>query len=253
MTAEDTSYGAGTSRRLVLRGALALPAMVAIGRFAGARAARGARDGDEVREFFGTWVERAKLLVADDEPNEDAFLYALCADLAERDPQAFPGRGFTVFDQDGMKTGPVGNDDTFQIVELELDPGTRVPAHNHVAYDFATLCVSGEARVRHFEPEQGSAAPTEVGAELVVREVANQLLVPGRTSTLTRTRANVHALTCGDEPVRLLDFGVKFKDPGKGPRAFSVLELGEEPLDPERRTFPAKWLGNIYARKPAKK
>ena len=46
-----------------------------------------------------------------------------------------------------------------------------------------------------------------------------------------------------------LDFGIKFADPGPGPKTTSVLEVDETPIDPRRRVHAAKWLGNIYARK----
>ena len=70
----------------------------------------------------------------------------------------------------------------------------------------------------------------------------------GRTSSLTRTRANIHWFQAGEDGARFLDFGVKFPDPGGGYRSFSALELDSEPVDRERRIHTARWLGNIYAK-----
>ncbi len=87
---------------------------------------------------------------------------------------------------------------------------------------------------------------TEPHAGVPVREVSSTVLLPGRTSSLTRTRANIHWFRAGEEGATFLDFGVKLADPGGGPRFVSSMEFDPTPLDPERRLHDARWLGNIY-------
>ena len=247
MLNHESRDGVRETRRFFLRGTLAVPAMLAMGRWSSAAAARGGTD--DVRAFLDEWAAKAKAFVADETENQEAFLAELCAAIARQDRASFPGRRFTAYDKNGMRTGPVGNDDIFQLIEIELEPNRVIKPHNHVGYDFISLCMKGEARARHFEPEPGSPDPSQVGASLKVCEVSNSLLVPGRISTLTRTRANVHAFTAGEQGATFLDFGIKHPPSERGPKHFSVLEIEEEAADPKRRTFEAKWLGNIYAKK----
>lgn len=254
------------SRRRVLRAALALPAALGLSRLAGAQygqkkepeaprseapgseASPGAAPADDLQAFFARWTPRARELAREENPREDSFVHELSADLVWRESSFFPKRRMTMYSGEGMTTGPVGRDDVFQLIEILLEPGTVLPPHNHVAYAFVTLCLEGEARVRHFEPEPGAPDALQLEQDFEVREVQNVLLRPGRVSTLTRTRANVHTITAGPEGARLLDFGLKFPSRGDGPVAFSALEVDPEPTDVARGSYKARWIGNIYAK-----
>lgn len=257
---ESRAAGHGPSRRHLLGSVAAVPAVLALRPRSGQKRAgseqeapaRAAEPSDALEAFYGRWIPRARALVAEERPNEDAFLLELCAELVRHEPAFFPRRRQTVFSGAGMRTGPVGRDDVFQLIEVELEPGAAVLAHNHVGYAFVTLCLEGEARVRHFEPEPGSPSALEFRKDFQVREVENALLRPGRFSTLTRTRANVHALTAGREGARLLDFGIKFPTRGDGPVAFSALEVDPEPSDAARGAYSARWIGNVHSADDAK-
>lgn len=242
-------HGAPTRRQL-LGSALALPfALEGRWRPAGAQEAPPREPpADALEAFYARWMARARALIAEPTPDEERFVYELAADVASRAPSFFPSRAETVYSGEGLRTGPIGRDDVFQLVELELDPGAVVAPHNHPVYCFVTLCLAGEARVRHFEPEPGAPSPAAVEQDFVVREVQDVLLRPGRVSTLTRSRANVHALVAGPEGARLMDFGVRFPPPPGGPPAFSVLEVDPDPIDAARETHPARWIGNPYAK-----
>ena len=258
----DVSNGDLATRRGVLRGLVLAPTMTVLSapRFSRGVAREVARENDggsayderasseDAAAFLDAWEQAARRFVAEPVPNEERFVHELCAALAAQDPRALPTRRFTVYDADGMRTGPVGRDDVFQPVEIELDPGVAIPIHNHVGYTFVSLCVAGSAHVRHFEPLADMPPPSAVGEELVVREVATGWLVPGRVSTLTRSRANLHGFVAGEEGCRLLDFGVKHPEAGPGPEHFSVCELEGEAQG--AHTFRARWLGNIYAKQP---
>jgi hypothetical protein len=240
---EADASGGGTTRRDLVQGTLALSALASV-----RSAARSGEDADELEAFYGRWIARARALIRAEEPDEDALLWALAADVACREPGFFPGRRLTIYSGEGLQTGPVGRDDVFQLIEVVLAPGAVVPAHNHVAYAFLTLCLEGEARIRHYELEPGAPQPAEVGRDFAVRAVQDLLLRPGLFSTLTRTRANVHAIEAGPEGVRLLDLGVKFPPSEVGPRAFGTLEVEPAPSDARRGVHAARWLGSRGAK-----
>ncbi len=245
--------GVAVRRRAFLRGALALPAMGVLTSWAQAHGRTQANDdahaSGDVAAFFEQWAGRAQAITTSESDADEAALHELCAGLARLDPSAFPGRKFDAYQGDGLTTGPAFFEGAFVVVELELEPGAVIPPHNHVAYDFVTLGVKGETQVRHFEPEQGAPMPSEHGKPFLLREVSSAVLTPGRTSTLTRTRANIHGFVAGDQGAKILDFGFHFPDPGQGPSTDSHLEIGSSAVDSGRRTFEAMWIGNIYARK----
>ena len=148
-----------------------------------------------------------------------------------------------------MRIGPVAGNGTLQVIEIELEPGAEIRAHNHVGFCFASLARRGSVQARHFEvygdaPEPGA----DLEVHFLIREVSSTYLTPGRTTTLTRGRDNIHHFRAGPEGATLLDFGVHFEDPGPGPERFSTLAIDEVPTSPERRLYRARWEGNIYAK-----
>lgn len=230
---------------MALHGALGLAALTVIQRTSRA----GESAADEVDAFLERWARQTETHAGQDKPNEDEFLHRLCADLARLDPAGFPERKQVSFQADGVASGPVAVQMPFLVLQFDLDPGAVIPAHNHVGWSFLSMGVRGEAQVQHYElagtaPEPGEERDTDFH----VREVSSCLLTPGRTSSLTRTRANIHAFRAGENGARFIDFGVQFPDPGEGYRSFSALAVDDEPADRERRVYAARWLGNIYAK-----
>ncbi|MCA9691071.1 MAG: hypothetical protein KC636_15810 [Myxococcales bacterium] len=236
------------TRRALLSGSLAASTL-ALG--CGPRAGEATPPGD-VEALLREWSARAGVLAAARDPAEDAFVLELCAALTQIAPDALPPRTREGYAADGLTSGPVFGDAVFQVIEFQLAPGAIIRAHNHVGYAFVSLGVRGRVMVRHYEVEGEAPAP---GADLErsfhVREVASAMLTPGRTSTLTRGRANIHWFQAGPEGATFYDFGVHFPEPGPGPTSFSVLEIAEAPTDARLRIHEARWLGNIYAREQA--
>jgi hypothetical protein len=246
--------GVSLRRRAFLRGALALPAMGLLSGWVGATTRRvrpidGSGDGNEdVASFLQDWGARAQAIVSADPADDEAALHELCAGLARLDPAAFPGRRFEAYKDDSLTSGPVFFEGAFVVVELELEPDAVIPPHNHVGYDFVTLGARGEVRVRHYEPETGAPDPSVLGESFRLREVSSAVLTAGRTSTLTRTRANIHGFTAGPMGATMLDFGLHFPDPGDGPSTASHLEIDPAPTDVGQRIYEGHWIGNIYAK-----
>jgi len=254
--------GVHIRRRALLRAGLALPAALLLQRLVAAHSPRTQALDDELLAFVDAWASRADALVAGesaeptaagaqaapDDPAAEALLHELCAALASRDPAGFPARFRDAYVGRGMITGPVGGRGALSLLEVVIEPGRELPVHNHVGYDFITLGLGGEAQARHFEPAGAGKDPgSELHQEFTVREVSSTLLVPGRTTTLTRTRANIHGFRAGSQGARMLDIGIHHAGPGAGPQHFSVLEVDEQPSDAQARLYTARWIGNIYA------
>ena len=236
--------GVRATRRAVFRGGAALASVGLLSAWSRASARVAPSRAADAAAFLEEWAQRAGELAASDEPNEDACVHELGAGLARLEPSSFPARTRVSFENDAFRSGPVVADGTFLVIQFDMEPGAVIEAHNHVGFLFLSVGVSGSVRVRHFEPEAGAPAPSELGRDFRVHEVTNTLLLPGRTSSLTRTRANVHWFQAGHDGARFLDFGIRFPDAGDGPTTFSKLDFDRAPLDPEQRLFQARWIGN---------
>jgi hypothetical protein len=105
--------------------------------------------------------------------------------------------------------------------------------------------VEGEATVRHYEPDGKAPDPgSELDVPFDLREVQRTVLTRGRSSSLTRTRANIHEFRAGPEGARFLDFGVHYTTPNGGYTSFSKLVIDEAPTDAARGIHTARWIGN---------
>lgn len=200
-------------------------------------------EGEAFEEFGKRWLELAEGLLAQSEPNEDAYLYRLCSLLSDLPPAAIPNRMRTVWDGDGMKTGPAWVSTPVFAVELELEPGAVVRAHNHETYNNVTLGLEGDCRVRHFDTV--GVVPdfrTELEQVFHLREMLSARLIPGRMSHLSRTRDNIHWFQAGEKGARLMDFTLGFG----GDSGFSAIELGADPVDARLGVYEAHWIGNPY-------
>jgi predicted metal-dependent enzyme (double-stranded beta helix superfamily) len=262
----DVGPGVRVTRRAALRGALALPAFWTLSGCATPRvsgdmplaAPSPAPDEGEVAEpvgdadvaaFLAEWTAASEAFVADGRTDDDAHLHGLLSELAHIDPQRFGGRQQDAFSNDDFTSGPIQGSPHLLVLEFELRPGAVIRPHNHVGWMFVSVGAEGEATVRHYEPDGDHPDPgSELHVDFALREVQRTLLVPGRSSSLTRTRANIHAFRAGPRGARFLDFGVNAKDPAGGYESFSALEIEEQPQDLRRGVHTARWIGNPYAK-----
>jgi predicted metal-dependent enzyme (double-stranded beta helix superfamily) len=264
----DVGPGVRVSRRAALRGALALPAFWTLSGCATPRvsgdmppaAASSDPGGDEVARdepvgdadvaaFLAEWTAASEAFVADGRTDDDAHLHGLLSELAHIDPQRFGSRQADAFQNDDFTSGPIQGSPHLLVLEFELKPGAVIQPHNHVGWMFVSVGAEGEATARHYEPDGDAPDPgSELHVDFPLREVQRTLLVPGRSSSLTRTRANIHAFRAGPRGARFLDFGVNAKDPAGGYRSFSALEIEEQPQDLRRGVHTARWIGNPYAK-----
>ena len=187
-------------------------------------------------------------LLGEQTPDEDRYLYELCALIREVPLEALPRMATPARDRNGVRSGGVWGQDELMLVEFQMEPGAVIPAHNHVGYSFISMGISGSCLVRHFEP-MDDVPPKSTGRSKTfrVRESRSSVLTLGRMSHLSRTRDNIHWFRAGQKGATFIDFGTKFPDPGEGYQAFSALEVSNEPVDDQHRIYEGQWIGNPFA------
>ena len=121
------------------------------------------------------------------------------------------------------------------VLSLDLEPGGGFRHHDHRDYNGVILGLEGEVRVRNFDI-LAEGLPAK-GETFQVRETRDDLILPGRFSTLGRTRENVHDLVAGPEGGRVLDLFTFYE---AGARSY-WMEVDEKPRDAERRIHDAAW------------
>lgn len=137
-----------------------------------------------------------------------------------------------------VEFGPIHREVPIVIIQWRFAPGAVLPPHNHTPAHVMSLCLEGECRVRHFDVE-GTAPPLDSSETFRVRETENRLLRPGRSTSLTPRRDNIHTFEAGPEGA--LGFDVNTFLPGEGD--WSGLELDNSPVKGYDRVFEARWIG----------
>jgi len=231
--------GVVESRRLIVSAPLAAVAAVALGKLGVAQEPAtnesGQIDFDQLFQECAALAQRAN---RDPGLNEDAHLYRIAAVAARLKlksvPEAKTGRFAGL--NPPVNFGPVRIALPLAIILWRLDPWAVLPPHNHNPADVLSICLSGEARVRHFDTV---GEPPEYGSQktFLVRETRNILLTPGRMSGLTQTRDNIHTFHAGEHGATGIDINSVL--PGK--KDFSFLQFADKPVDIEKRTYEAVW------------
>jgi len=192
-------------------------------------------------DFEGFFQECARLAKqANGEPglNEDAHLYRIAALAARLNAKTIPETktGKFVGLNPAVNFGPVRVAKPLVVILWRLDPGAVLPAHNHTPADVLSVCLSGEARIRHFDIV-GEAPPYSSKNSFLIRETRNMLLTPGRMSGLTQTRDNIHTFHAGEQGAAGIDINTVLP----GNKDFSFLQFDENPADKGKRIYEAAW------------
>ena len=174
-------------------------------------------------------------------PERDESYAAQLAGLIARVPLgALPRLEEPRTSGDGLHAGPSFFLVPCVTVEFRMDPRAVLRLHNHPPQVVVTLCVEGEARYRHLELEGRAPPCTEVGGKFQARETRAGVLLPGRTTALTRLRDGIHGFAAGPRGARLVDFTVSLT---ADIDTFSYIELSAAPADEERRVYEGIWTG----------
>ena len=188
----------------------------------------------EFEQFLAELLPAARRLVASGGEDEEAYLMTVAAALTRlRDPQAPLRQAMQSFRKrhadDGQRL-PIA------AVSMTLKPGRGFSHHDHFDYNGVILGVDGEVRIRNYD-FQGEVPPIESRETFLLRQTRDDLILPGRISTLSRKRENVHDLVAGKEGARVLDVFTFFSKNATS----RYLDVEPKPRDAEARLYEAAW------------
>lgn len=243
---EQIAPGVMVSRRKVLSLSamalawLALPAPVRAQLQVNAKGGEGERVEVVLAEIRGL----ATRLIADEKADEEAYLQSVAKLVSRMQKPAQPWFGWqmgpTKWAMDvAWYSQPV------VLYQLKFEPEAVIDLHDHRHYNGLLLGVQGAIEVRNFDimPEEGmpldltKGIVPPAGREFLVRETAKQTLEPGKASTLTRNRDNLHVVKAGPKGGECLDLFTHFNNQA---RSYSLEWTGKpEPDAPDR--YRASW------------
>lgn len=131
------------------------------------------------------------------------------------------------------------------VFSIHMRPGSKLPLHDHRHYNGVLYCEEGSVRCRNFDIVQPDGAPLDIaagevppqGEDFLIRENADLTFGPGKYSTLTRDRDNIHDVEAGPDGCVLTDLFTYFR-----PEARSYgLDWDGEPLEQGGNVYRAAW------------
>jgi len=189
---------------------------------------------DSFAAFLANIYPKARELVQSGGKGEEAYLLSVAAAMCTlTDPGGEIRKEMGAFTKKHRKKG-----ERFPIatMQMRMRPGSRIPHHDHRNYNGVILGIEGEIRVRNFDILGKDAIPPEKKT-FQIRETSDDLILPGRFSTLASRRENVHDLVAGKEGGRVLDVFTFLK---RGSRSV-FLKVDAKPRDAEKRIWDAAW------------
>jgi len=239
---EATAPGFVIERRAFIRTA---PALVAAFALASPARILGHETGfpsfDDALDFEGFVKEcesLAKIAHQESGLNEDAHIFRLSATVSRLRLASVPNGKLGEFA--GLNPpgefGPLKIAAPLAIIQWRLAPGATLPAHNHNPADVISLCLEGDCTVRHFDIV-GNAPDYSSKETFLIRESRNDLLTPGRMSSLSTLRDNIHTFHAGKDGAMGIDINSIL--PGNKP--FSFLDFADRPRDAQKRIYEASW------------
>ena len=192
----------------------------------------------EFEEFIKECAALAKQAFQTSGLNEDAHVFRLAALASQLRLGGVPRGKLGPFAglAPPVEFGPLHVAAPLAIIQWRLAPGATLPAHNHNPADVISLCIEGECFVRHFDIV-GEAPAYSSKETFLIRETRSDLLTPGRMSSLSTTRDNIHTFHAGKEGAMGIDINSIL--PNNKP--FSFLDFADKPRDPQKRIYEAAW------------
>ena len=185
-------------------------------------------------EFLAEVYPVTQRLIASKGEEEEAYLMTVAAALSRLRKPSDPLRAaMRQFSQENKKPG-----ERFPLaaVSMRLKAGRGFSHHDHLNYNGVIMGVEGEVRIRNFD-FQGDTPPVDSTKTFQIRETRDDLILPGRFSTLGRQRENIHDLVAGKDGARVLDV---FTFLAKGATS-RYLEVEAKPRDAKARLYDAAW------------
>lgn len=184
-------------------------------------------------QFLELVAPLAEKMVASKSEEDASYLLTVAAALSRlRDPGPTMRKSMRAFAAKHKKAGtrfPVS------AMSMRLKPGGGFKPHDHRNYNGVILGLEGELRIRNFEI-QGDEAVPPADQTFQVRQTQDDLILPGRISSVGLRRDNIHELVAGKQGARVLDVFTFFGGGGS-----HYLDLESKPRDAERRIYDATW------------
>ena len=188
--------------------------------------------------FVKECAELAKFAQQEASLNEEAHIFRLSAAASRLRLGSVPKGKLGAFAglSPPVEFGPLKIAAPLAIIQWRLAPGATLPAHNHNPADVISLCLEGACTVRHFDIVD-SAPDYSSRKTFLIRESRNDLLTPGRMSSLSTVRDNIHTFHAGKDGA----MGIDINSILPGDKPFSFLDIAEKPRDAQNRIYEAVW------------
>ena len=185
-------------------------------------------------DFLNQLLPQARRLVDSKSEDDQAYLLTVAAAMSRiRDPNGPIRDAMRQFSKEQRKEGerfPVG------AMTMNIKSGRGLAHHDHLNYNGIIMGIEGEVRIRNYD-FQGKPPANDSTKTFQIRETRDDLITPGRFSSLGRTRDNIHDLVAGKDGARVLDVFTFFARNATS----RYLELDDKPRDKEARIYDATW------------
>jgi PCO_ADO len=234
----DTKPSPGVS--LERRMFLTVPLLAAGSAFVRGSTAEARANGLTFASFAGSCRSLASELLDEHELDADEYLSRLASLGTSLEPGDVPKGKLGAYGglEPKVEFGPVQRDLPVLVIQWRFEPGAVLPPHSHTPAYVLSLCLEGECRVRHFDV-LGKAPALDSTDTFRVRESENRILRPGRSTSLTPARDNIHTFEAGPEGALGIDVNTMLPEKGD----WSHLALDDRPVSPRELTFEARWTG----------
>lgn len=189
----------------------------------------------DISQFLAEMYPRAKEYVASGGKREESYLMAvgeLMARLQAPTPEDTQSAMRSLYKEHGSE------ERRFEIwvAVFDFEGGKGFSHHDHRDYNGVIQGLEGEARVRNFDVVGDVLVPPK-GETFQIRQTRDDLILPGRFSTLGTVRDNVHEVVAGPGGAKLLDVFTYLE---KDSRSYSM-DVDPTPVDAERGIYEASW------------
>lgn len=188
----------------------------------------------DVAEFLDEMVPRAQRFIASGGEREEAYLMAI-GELMARLETPTPDQVRSTM-RSYAEQRAEGSPREIWVVMFKLDAGKGFSHHDHRDYNGMILGTEGSAHVTNYDILGSNPVPP-AGETFQIRQTRDDIILPGRFSSLGSTRENVHELTAGPDGAVVLDVFTYLKP---GARSY-FMNVEDAPRDAEKRIYDATW------------
>ena len=185
-------------------------------------------------DFLKQLLPQARRLIDSKGEDEQSYLMTVAAAMSRlQDPNAPMRDAMREFSKNHRKQGerfPIG------AMAMKLAAGGGFSHHDHLNYNGIIMGLEGEVRIRNYD-FQGDPPASDSTDTFQIRETRDDLILPGRFSSLGQKRENIHDLVAGKDGARVLDVFTFYARNATS----RYLNVEDKPRDAEARIYDATW------------